>query len=379
MSLSDSIKSAKFKQIPVTEREGNIMRKKIKKLVSLITACVALTALCACGEPAKEEITVTFMNGEETLGTVTATAGEAVTGYEAYETVEDAEFLGWFETPTFLETSKKDLTTATFDADTTLYGSFKSTAVAEDTRAWYVVGAGSGEVIANSAWAGADVDDAAKAACQLMPTGNAVNEFAITIDLFAGDQFQVIHDWAWDGQKGFGCFTEIDTTQMENGGGLGGSDETSNINVIMDGNYTITLTTDPDNSLQDTLTIVRNGDPAAAPAPVVEEEETAYVVSDATGIVVKGSWVSDWSENKDLTREEGTNLFSITMDLDAGIELYFMVFENGEDTGLGMNAESVVDDASKALLEEAYNIKVAETGTYTFTVDADTMTITVAK
>ena len=40
------------------------MRKKIKKLVSLLTACVALTALCACGEPAKEEITVTFMNGE---------------------------------------------------------------------------------------------------------------------------------------------------------------------------------------------------------------------------------------------------------------------------------------------------------------------------
>lgn len=352
------------------------MRKKMKKLVSLITACVALSALCACGEPAKQEITVTFMNGEETLGTVTGTAGEVVTGYEAYEVVPDTEFLGWFETPTFLETSKKDLVTATFEADTTLYGSFKSTAVAEDTRAWYVVGDGTSEVIKSSAWAGADVDDAAKAACQLMPTGNAVNEFAVTLDFFAGDQFQVIHDWAWDGQKGFGCFTEIDTTQMENGGGLGGSDTTSNINVIMDGNYTITLTTDPDNSLQDTLTIVRNGDVASA--PVVEEEKT-YEVTDTTGIVVKGSWVSDWSENKDLTREDGTTLFSITMDLEAGIELYFMVFDDGKDTGLGMNSESVVDDASKALLEDAYNIKVAEAGTYTFTVDASTMTITVAK
>lgn len=352
------------------------MRKKMKKLVSLITACVALSALCACGEPAKQEITVTFMNGEETLGTVTGAAGEVVTGYEAYEAVPDTEFLGWFETPTFLETSKKDLATATFEADTTLYGSFKSTAVAEDTRAWYVVGDGTSEVIKNSAWAGADVDDAAKAACQLMPTGNAVNEFAVTLDLFVGDQFQVIHDWAWDGQKGFGCFTEIDTTQMENGGGLGGSDSTSNINVIMDGNYTITLTTDPDNSLQDTLIIVRNGDVASA--PVVEEEKT-YEVTDTTGIVVKGSWVSDWSENKDLTREDGTSLFSITMDLDAGIELYFMVYDDGKDTGLGMNSESVIDDASKALLEDAYNIKVAEAGTYTFTVDASTMTITVAK
>ena len=356
------------------------MKKQMKKLLGLAVTCVTLAAVCACGEPAKEEITVTFYNGEETLGTVTAVAGEVLSGYDVYETVEDAEFLGWYETPTFLETSKKDLETATFAEDTNLYGSFKSTAVAEDTRVWYVVGTGAGEVLANSNWAGADVDDAAKEACKLAPTGNAVNEFSLTLDLYAGDQFQIIHDWAWDGQKGFGCFTTIDTAQMENGGGLGGSDTTSNINVIMDGNYTITLTTDPENELQDTLSIVRNGDATAAAAPAEEAEAgTEYVVSEATGIVVKGSWVDDWSENKDLTREEGTNLFSITMDLEAGIELYFMVYDNGADTGLGLNAESVADDASKALLEDAYNVKVAEAGTYTFTVDADTMTITVTK
>lgn len=354
------------------------MKKKVRNLLSMAVACVTMTAVCACGTPAKEEITVTFFNGEETLGTVTGVAGEVLSGYEAYETVEDAEFLGWYETPTFLETSKKDLESATFEADTNLYGSFKSTAVAEDTRVWYVVGTGAGEVLANSNWAGADADDAAKEACKLVPTGNVVNEFAITLDLYAGDQFQVIHDWAWDGQKGFGCFTTIDTTQMENGGGLGGSDTTSNINVLMDGNYTITLTTDPENELQDTLAIVRNGDAAAAPAPV-EETESSYEVSEATGIVVKGSWVEDWSENKDLAREEGTNLFSITMDLEAGTELYFMVYENGTDTGLGLKTENVVDDASKALLEDSYNVKVAEAGTYTFTVDADTMTITVTK
>lgn len=353
------------------------MRKKMKKLLGLAAVCVTIGAACGCGEPAKEEITVTFFNGEETLGTVTGVAGEVLSGYEAYETVEDAEFLGWYETPTFLETSKKDLTEATFEEDTNLYGSFKSTAVAEDTREWYVVGTGAGEVLANSNWAGADVADADKEACKLAPTGNGTNEFAITLDLYAGDQFQVIHDWAWDGQKGFGCFTTIDATQMENGGGLSGSDTTSNVNVLMDGNYTITLTTDPENELQDTLSIVRNGD--AAEAPAAEETGSEYVVSDTTGIVVKGSWVDDWSENKDLTREDGTNLFSITMDLDAGIELYFMVYDNGVDTGLGLNAESVVDDASKALLEDAYNVKVAEAGTYTFTVDADAMTITVTK
>ena len=353
------------------------MKKTMRKIMGLILAITTVMMLvCACGGT-KETVTVTFMNGETELGKVTGTKGEVLADYAQYESVDGYEFLGWFETPTFLETSKKDLATATFEEDTTLYGSFKSTQVTEDTRLWYIVGTGASPELAASNWAGS-VDDSVKEACQLKATGNATNEFAITLNLYNGDQFQVIHDWAWDGQKGFGCFTSIDETQMENGGGLSGSDKSSNINVIMDGNYTITLTTDPDNELQDTLTIVRNGD-ATAEADKSTEEAPAYTVSDATGIVVKGSWVSDWSENKDLTRVDGTNTFTITMDLDAGIELYFMVYDNGADTGLGMNATAVTDDASKALLEEAYNIKVKDAGTYTFTVDADTMTITVTK
>ena len=352
------------------------MKKKITKVLGIILALTtAMLLACACGS-SEEKVTVTFMNGETELGQVTGTKGKVLEGYAEFESVEGYEFLGWFETPTFLESSKKDLTKDTFDADVTLYGSFKSTDVAEDTRLWYVVGEGASPVLSASQWAGS-VDDAVKETCQLKATGKATNEFSITLDLYAGDKFQVIHDWGWDGQKGFGCFTSLDDTQMENGGGLSGSDKSSNVNVLMDGNYTITLTTDPDNELQDTLVIVRNGDATGEKADA--GEETTYTVSEATGIVVKGSWVSDWSENKDLTRVDGTNKFTITMELEAGTELYFMVFDNGEDTGLGMNATAVTEDASKALLEEAYNIKVKDAGTYTFTVDADTMTITVSK
>ena len=147
----------------------------------------------------------------------------------------------------------------------------------------------------------------------------------------------------------------------------------------MAGNYTITLTTDPDNGLQDTLSIVRNGDVNVAADEQPTEPETTYEVTDATGIVVKGSWVADWSENKDLTRVEGTNNFTITMDLAAGTELYFMVFDNGADTGLGLNGSAIIDDASKQLVEDAYNVKVRDDGQYTFTVNAETMTITVTK
>ena len=48
---------------------------------------------------------------------------------------------------------------------------------------------------------------------------------------------------------------------MENAGGLAGTDDKANVKVLTDGNYTITLTTNPDNQAQDTLSIVRNSDP----------------------------------------------------------------------------------------------------------------------
>ena len=345
------------------------MKKQLKNVMTALFAMVLVVAMAACG---KQEITLTFMNGETTLGTVVTQAGSAPVGYEVYESVEGYEFLGWFETPTFLESSKVDLSTATYEESKTLYGSFKSTQVAEDNRAWTIVGTGKSPALALSNWN----NNCGDAMVTLTKTGNATNEFALTVDLFAGDQFQVIHDYSWTDQRGYGWFTEIDAAQFENGGGLGGSTTTSNVNVLMDGNYTITLTTDPDNSKQDTMTIERNGDPVGGAAQ--EEEEATYVVSETTQIVVKGSWVSDWSENKELTRVEGTNQYTITMDLAAETELYFMVWDDGADTGLGMKYENVTDD-SKEFLMEAYNVKVKDAGAYTFTVDADTLTIQVSK
>ena len=351
------------------------MKKQLKKVLEVIAICaVMMFVTVGCGKSEVKNVTITFMNGETTLGTVTAETDQAVSGYEAYENQAGYEFLGWFETPTFLESSKVDLLTATFAEDQVLYGSFKNTQVAEDTRAWTICGTGKGEALALSNWDNTCEDDLVT----FKATGNATNEFALTLDLYAGDQFQIIHDHAWDDQRGYGWFTEIDSTQFENGGGLGGSDKTSNVNVIMDGNYTITLTTDPDNSLQDTMSVVRNGDPVVAAVEAEPQEEVVYVVSDKTQIMVKGSWVSDWSENLELTRTEGSNTFSITMELEAETELYFMVWDDGTDTGLGLNYANVTED-SKALLMEAYNVQVKDAGSYTFTVDADAMTIAVTQ
>lgn len=359
--------------------------KRAKKIIAgLLLTALGMFTVCGCsnttttgGNEEAKELTITFYNGESKLGEAKVESGKTIdtATYEAFEKQDNYEFTGWFETPTFLESSKKDLKTATFTEDTALYGCFKSTELAEDTRLWYVVGTSNAGILAESNWAAA-VEDSVKEKFLMQPTGNT-NEFSITIDMYEGDQFQVIHDWAWDGQHGFGYFKDVDATWMENGGGLGGTDNTANANVIMSGNYTITLTTDPNNSLMDTVTVVRNGDPVVEGT---ETEKEPFVYTDLTSVKIKGSWVEDWSELIDLTRTEGTAEFVITKELTAGTEVCLMIFEDGVDTGLVLKESNVTDEASLALLSDnGNNIQVAEDGTYTITANLDDMTVTVTK
>ena len=353
------------------------MKKEMTKVVSMVASLSMAAVMCVgCGTSSAEMVSVTFMNGEEELGSIETEVGKVIEAdsYADYESMEGNEFAGWFETPTYLEASAVDMSTATFTEDTVLYGLFKSDSVTEDTRKWYIVGTSDTGYLSTSNWA-ADISDDEKAMFELKGTGNT-NEFSVTMDLYEGDQFQLIADWAWDTQYGFGYITDYDESQIENGGGLSGNDKTSNINVLQDGNYTVTLVTNPDDEAQTQLSIVRNGDASGEVVAVSEEKE--FEITDDTNVKVKGSWVSDWSELKDL-ENKGDGIYTITMDLDAMTELYFSVFEGDEDTELGLNGSCAADDASKALLEDAYNVQVTEAGTYTFTVDLNTFTFTVEK
>ncbi len=243
--------------------------RNLKKITVVCGLYILLVlSLCACGktkneksDDTKAQYTITFMQGDSKLGEAKVEEGAVLKAedYTAYEKIEGATFIGWYETPGFLESSKKDLTKDTFKKNTTLYASVASLEVSEDTRVWYLAGTSEKSILKLSEWAGA-VSDENKEKLELKSTGSEKNQFSITVDLYAGDQFQLIHDWAWDGQKGFGCVTTVDATQFEGSGGLGGSAETTNINVLMDGNYTITLTTNPENPSLDTFVIVRNGD-----------------------------------------------------------------------------------------------------------------------
>lgn len=244
--------------------------KNLKRVSFCMLAVMVMLMIAGCSSKDSDtdknaekavSISVTFMNGEEKLGTISATAGKVIdaASYEKFQNIENFEWSGWFETPTYLEVSKKDLTKDTFSKDTTLYGYFKPTNLTEDTRKWYIVGESSDEnsVLTAGKWAG-PVEDDVKAKCELLPTNVNVNEFSITVDLHAGDKFQIIHDWQWEDQKGFGYVSEYDESQIENGGGLSAETNKSNICVLMDGNYTITLSTNPDDSAMDAIVIKKN-------------------------------------------------------------------------------------------------------------------------
>ncbi|WP_248406119.1 hypothetical protein [Butyrivibrio fibrisolvens] len=92
--------------------------------------------------------------------------------------------------------ARRILKTDSFTKDTTLYGDFRAAEVSEDTRHWYIAGTSKTGSLALNNWA-ADLSDEDKAQFELVPTGNAVNEFSLTIDLYEGDQFQIIPDWSW--------------------------------------------------------------------------------------------------------------------------------------------------------------------------------------
>ncbi len=353
--------------------------KKISKAVVFILVCaMAVASLAACGKKdGGAKVTVTFMNGDTELGKATATSGKVLSkdDYSKFETVDGFEFNGWYATSSFKEASAKDLTKDTFDSDIKLYGDFKNTNVTEDTRKWYIVGESTnGGPLKGSAWADANASDEDKANYELKATGSTANEFSITIDLFKDDKFQIIHDWQWEDQHGMGAVTECDAAQIEGAGGLG---ENANIGVLADGNYTITLTTDPDNAAQDTLVIVRNGDVTAAPS---QEDETTYAANENTKVIVKGSWVEDWSDHKELTRGDG-NTFSITMDMTADTEFCFSVFDGDTDTGIVLKEPNATDAETVKLLSSTggNNLKIGADGTYTLTVNLDDNSVVITK
>lgn len=131
----------------------------------------------------------------------------------------------------------------------------------EDTTTYYAIGTGAGDLSASS-W---DMNYTGLSFVKDTTVTDA-NVYTLTMKMYAGDHFQIIHDASWNGQMGasylsgaigYGSYAYA-TFDSENKMELfGGGDWGSDIEAAQGGVYTFTLTTYPGSTDLNTITYTR--------------------------------------------------------------------------------------------------------------------------
>ncbi len=353
--------------------------KKAKWITLFLIAALTVSLMAGCSTPGGESFQVAYMDGDAILKTESVISGEKAPDWVPAK--DGMTFVGWFATPTM---SVEFDFSQPITADTTVFAGF--TTYAEDSRTWAIVGSGKGDLLSASNW-GKVITDAHR----LEKTGD--NEFTITLDLYAGDEFQFAINTEWHNKRGFGYLdANTDASGNEVFSGSGGIGETAakgqNIKVAQDGNYTITLHTypgddyynesDPNYSSAnkevfnlsnfDKITWVRNGD-----AAVLNDVVTTYYIKGA-GIT---AWADLYNDATGFTKLGDTH--TLTVYLRQGEEFMFtsLVTTGGEaSVGSEYIRFENLDEASQALFTGSGNILAVKAGTYTFTYNESTKVLT---
>ena len=321
-------------------------------------------------------VTVSFSIDGEIVHTQDLGADGGVPDNYAY-TPETGELVGWYLTPTFSRIYDFE---ETLTEDTTLFGAISI--YEEDTREFYIAGSGTSPTLMSSSWGDTPTSQ------HLFTKAEGENVYTLTCDLYEGDQFQIVsfletetdpYYWDWQYGAGYVANTKDLADIIEGGGGLAASNRKSNINILMDGNYTLTLRTYPDHidpedeehiCNLDNLTIIRNGD------PVEERPEST------TEYYIKGANITAWSNmcNASTRLNEDGDVYKLSIYLRENEEFMFYTMltntATGESTegGTYINYENL-DEASQALFthpDGGTNIIASADGIYTFTYAPDT-------
>ena len=365
------------------------MKKSLFTLLALGAAVSMFLGLAACTpqeeqEPEGNTHTVTFMDGETVLKTEEVEDGATVSEYTPEK--EGYEFVDWFATPS--KNHEYDFT-APVKEDVTIYAGF--TLFTDDTREFYVLGSGTSELLFTSDW-GAVITDAHK-----LTKADGKNEYSITMDLKEGDQFQFAIDAEWSNKRGFGyldTLTMDDGTEVFSGEGSVYDDSAKGSNIVCEysGNYTLTLYTYPNDDYYNTsgtgyteerkeiynigtydkITWVRNGD-------VINDSVTI------TDFYIKGADITGWADmynaNTQMLNNGGT--YTLSVYLKEGDQFMFTSritkIEDGETTystgSVYIKAENLDDASAQYVGGETGNMTALASGTYTFTYDGTTLSV----
>ncbi len=376
--------------------------KKVQKIV-IIVLCVALGlfAFAACGpKESGDKVTVTFYDATGTnkpaemkvLKTQKVTKGESVASYVP---TKDGgyDFVNWFATPS--KSHVFDFTTK-IDKDTSIYGGFSK--FVADTRDYYIIGTGTSKVLLDG-WNVANSDaswDAVKANHKFTKSSATdKNEYTMTLDLMENDQFVLMTNRQYHAKRGYGY---LDSLKLEDGtevfAGQGSvyddSSKGSNIMVKKSGNYTLTITTHPDDDYYNTegngyteenkevynlnpydkISWVRNGDPLE-------------VISTSTAFYIKGAKITDWKSmyNDATLMTKSGDEHKMSIYLRENEEFMFVsrvtdIATGNVSDGATFIKSNLLDAEGQKLIdgysENGGNMKAKASGTYTFTYNEKT-------
>lgn len=341
-----------------------MMKKRLcMALIAVLAMSFGLLAFAGCGGT---KFNVEFLDGEEVIRTVQVEEGKQVEGYIPLK--DGYDFVGWYAAPSL--THKFDFSQK-ITKDTQVFVSWKNKNFVEDTRAWVIAGTGKSEFMTENNWGkAADLS-------KYKLTSDGENNFSITLDLYEEDMFQIatVDDAdVWTDQRGFGYLANPGDN-FSSGAGIG---ETAlpktNIQVLKDGKYKITLSTEIDNPSLDKIKCERVGD--AASLEVVYTPVISGTINNF-GLIptpISGSpFAFGKIEEKDENNNPVENVFELVISLNQGDEFSIQPF-NSWSTSLKMKALDQ-DNSDMASLAAAklnsknevmdLNIKVTEAGEYT--------------
>ncbi len=372
------------------------MKKVQKLLVAALCVTMGASMFVACGEDTPtggggNTVTVTYYDATGTnkpgqmrvLKTEKVEKGGKAT---AYTPTKDGgyEFVNWFATPS--KSHKFDFSEE-LTTNVSIYAGF--TKFQADTRDFYIIGAGTSNVLIDGWGVINENHKMTKAANK--------NEYTLTVDLRANDQFTLVSNDEYYNKHGAGYLTETKLGETEVFAGQGSVYDDSylgaNIIVKYDGNYTLTLTTYPGDDYYnedgdgyteetkeiymrnpyDTISWKRNGDPI-------------HALDIVTDYYIKGNKITGWKDMYNaatkMTPSGDKKTYSLEVYLTEGDEFVFTTTNTvGDKVSVGAEylRSTDLDENAKTYLNETAgkNMIAKATGTYTFSYNVDTHKISV--
>lgn len=380
------------------------MKKVQKFLISAFCVALGAGALIACGgtdDGGKDDgkVTVTFYDATGTNkptemtvvktvtidknSTLTVGADGKVDGYTP--TKEGGyEFVDWFATPS--KSHKFDFSEEITE-DTAVYGGFSK--YVEDTREYYIIGAGTSSVLLDG-WG--VINSAHK-----FTKAEGKNEYSLTLDLKENDEFTLDASEKYEGKRGAGYLVKYaleDGTQVFAGQGSVYDDSTkgANIKVLHSGNYTLTLTTHPNedyyNTAGDGYSEERKEIYNLNPYDTIDWERNGDVKQQTvvtTNIFIKGKNITGWADmvNDATKMKKDADTYTLEVYLAEG-EQFMFASQNVSDGVTSAGSLTVKADAlteaSKAYIDatDSKDMIAKASGTYTFTYDGAKKELSVA-